>query len=100
VTPRDRVWGPSGRRGGAGDVVHRQAVPTPSAGPHTRPEGRVMQAFGQRRAKFTMPRSAAPYAPWYYLLIRSNRAYGGGVTSLNEKSRLSAALRYHVMGNN
>lgn len=63
MTLRDRVCGPSGRRGGAGDMVHRQAVPTPSDGLHTRPEGRIVQACGQRRARLAMHRIAAPYAP-------------------------------------
>lgn len=63
MTHRDPVCGSSGRRGGAGDAVHLQVVLTPSDGPHTRPEGRIKQAFGLRRAKFTMHRIAAPHAP-------------------------------------
>jgi len=45
-THRDRVCGPSGRRGVAGDALHRQNFPTPSDGPHTRPERRLIEAFG------------------------------------------------------
>ena len=63
MTPRDRVGGPSGRRCGAVDAGHRQAVPTPSDGPHTRPEGRLLKAFGQRCAVFAMHRIAAAHAP-------------------------------------
>ena len=49
-TPRDRVGGPSGRRGDAGDAGHRQAVPTPSDGPHTRPAGRLSGSVAQHFA--------------------------------------------------
>ncbi len=45
-THRDRVCGPSGRRGVAGDALHRQDFPTPSDGLHTRPERRLIEAFG------------------------------------------------------
>ena len=63
VTHRDRVCGPSGRREAAGDVVHRQGVPTPSDGPHTRPKRRLPRAFGQRRARLPMPGIGAAHAP-------------------------------------
>ncbi len=63
TTHGDRVSGSSGRRDGAGDVGHRQAVPTRSAGPHARPEGRRGKAFGQRRARLTIHRIALPRAP-------------------------------------
>ena len=62
-THRDRVGGPSGRRGGAGDAGHRHAVPTPSDGPHPRPEGRLPKAFGRRRARLAMSHIATPHAP-------------------------------------
>jgi len=45
------------------DAGHRQAVPTPSDGPHTRPAGRLSKAFGQRRARFAMHRIATAHAP-------------------------------------
>ena len=63
MTPRDRVGGPSGRRNAAGDAVHRQGFPTPSDGPHGRPERRLPKAFGPRRAWLAMPRIATPRAP-------------------------------------
>ena len=49
-THRDRVGGPSGRRGVAGDAVHRQNFPTHSDEPHTRPERRPAEAFGLHEA--------------------------------------------------
>jgi len=62
MTPRDRLGGPSrpwaGRREAAGDVGHRQGFPTPTDGPHRRPERRLPKAFEQRRARLTMPRIA------------------------------------------
>ena len=63
MTHEDRAGDPPGRRGGAGDAGHRQAVPTPSGGPHVRPEGRPAKAFGQRRARLAMPRIAVAHAP-------------------------------------
>jgi len=63
MTHRDHVCDPSGRREAAGDAVHRQGVPTPSDGPHTRPEGRLPKAFGQRRARLAMPRIATARVP-------------------------------------
>ena len=80
-THRDRVGGPSGWREAAGDAVHRQGFPTPSGVPgappgikirghpvapgglHTRPERRLAKSFGQRRARFAMPRIATAHAP-------------------------------------
>jgi len=49
-THRDRVCGPSGRREVAGDAVHRQNFPTPSDGPHPRPDRRLTEAFGLQEA--------------------------------------------------
>ncbi len=74
---RDRVGGSSGRRKGAGDAAHppsaaaaprlrrtgRQNFPTPSDGPHTRPQRRLTKAFGRCRARFAMPRIATAHAP-------------------------------------
>ncbi len=67
MTPRDRPCGPSGRREVAGDVGHRQDFPTPSDGPHGRPQRRLAKAFdqggGQRRARLAMSRIATTHAP-------------------------------------
>ena len=62
-THRDRLRATSGRREGAGDVGHRQAFSTPSEGARRRPERRLAEAFGWRRARLTIPRIAAPHAP-------------------------------------
>ena len=63
---RDRICGPSGRREVAGDAVHRQYFPTPSDGPHIRPERRLTEAFGPTkalgRARLAMPHIATPHA--------------------------------------
>jgi len=48
MTHRDRVCAPSGRRGAAGDAVHRQGVPTHADGSHPRSLWVIISA------------------PWYY----------------------------------
>ena len=98
MTHVDRPCGPSGRREAAGDAVHRQSFPTPSDGPHGRPERRLAKAFGQRRARLTMPRIATPHAPcrklWqtvpmsYYhrsLVLHHRMDPGSGAGVTNEK---------------
>jgi hypothetical protein len=59
----DRLRAPSGRSEGAGDVGHRQAFATPSEGARRRPERRLAEVFGWRRARLTIPRIAASHAP-------------------------------------
>ena len=67
MTHRDRPCGPSGRREVAVDAGHRQGFPTPSDGPHGRPQRRLAKAFGQgggqRRARLAMSRIVMPRAP-------------------------------------
>jgi hypothetical protein len=63
MTHRDRMRGPSGRRKVAGDVAHRQDIPTPSEGPRMRPERRFTRIFGRRCAGFMMPRITTSHAP-------------------------------------
>ena len=63
MTHRDRPCGPSGRRKVADDAGYRQDFLTHSDGPHTRPEGRLPKAFGQRCAVFAMHHIAAAHAP-------------------------------------
>ncbi len=59
---RDRLCIPSGRTNAAGDAGHRQGFPTPSDGLHKRPERRLPEAFGRRRARLEMHRIATPGA--------------------------------------
>ncbi len=63
MTHRDRVGDPPGRREAAGDVGHRQGLPTPSGGSPTRPERRLPKAFGRRRARLAMSRLAPRSEP-------------------------------------
>jgi hypothetical protein len=63
MTHRDRVCSPSGRRGTAGDALHRQGFSTPSDGLHTRLKRRLSETFGQRRVRLAMPGITAPHGP-------------------------------------
>ena len=63
MTHEDLPRSPSGRREAAGDVTHRQGLPTPSDGLRGRPEQRLAKAFGRRRACLAMCRIATPHAP-------------------------------------
>ncbi len=67
MTHRDRAGDPSGQRAGrreaAGPAGHRQGFPTPSGGSPSRPERRLLKAFGLRREWLPMSRIATPPAP-------------------------------------
>ncbi len=72
-THRDRICGPSGRREVAVDAVHRQYFPTPSDGPHIRPERRLTEAFGLHEAltHFDANDSRCPASPRRALLAEN-----------------------------
>jgi len=63
MTHRDRPYSPLGRKERAGDAGYRQTFLTPSSGLYGQPKRRFSRAFGQRRARFPMPRIATAHAP-------------------------------------